>query len=283
MGKDLLTAFERIDAAADAEGAVPAAVLKTEFRRLGIDAPAEAAVIPVTDEKEPRGRRPESRRFNFGSDAKPAARAYRQIWDWFTRDIEPLADAKQSSLRPIDDTIRALEEERAKPGLSLLDRWMIDTNLAQLRVTRSKVNVAFPASPLDLAALGISAIGMVQVGNRANRCSGKATRFSTPTTLPRVLGGKQGRSRIWMNTARRSGGFILSRSMAPAMYHRQRFQDRKADGSSCGTPSTPKRRFGTTSVASQSSIPSPCSIRGCPSRSDGASTRGFTRSKPCDN
>jgi len=167
VGKDLLTAFERIDAAADAEGAVPAAVLKTEFRRLGIDAPAEAAVIPVTDEKEPRGRRPESRRFNFGSDAEPTARAYRQIWDWFTRDIEPLADAKQSSLRPIDDTIRALEEERAKPGLSLLDRWMIDTNLAQLRVTRSKINVAFPSSPLDLAALGIAAIGMVQVGNRA--------------------------------------------------------------------------------------------------------------------
>ncbi|HUF81460.1 MAG TPA: HNH endonuclease, partial [Burkholderiales bacterium] len=33
--------------------------------------------------------------------------------------------------------------------------------------TRSKVNVAFPSSPLDLAAAGISAIGVVQLGSRA--------------------------------------------------------------------------------------------------------------------
>ena len=95
------------------------------------------------------------------------ADGFRRIWAWLGQDIAPLAEAKRSALRPYDETIRALQEERKKPGLSLFERWNIDMNLAQLLTTRSKINVTFPSSPLDLAALGISAIGVVQVGSRA--------------------------------------------------------------------------------------------------------------------
>jgi hypothetical protein len=164
LGRDLKRAFSRIGAAAGADGRVPTAVLADERRRLGIEPEGRGPMAQLAEAGGPDA--PVSRRWRFGAGAEPMARGIMEMWRWLTSDIKPLGEAKQGTLAQIDATVRALRAKREKPGIGFLDRWSIDTTIAQLQVQRSKIAVFFPSTPLDLAAAGISAIGVVQVGRR---------------------------------------------------------------------------------------------------------------------
>lgn len=166
LGVELRKTFSILTAGQQRDGTTLAPHWQSEFRRLGIE-PESRFGVQLAEAGNPKSGAPPSRSWNFGTDAEVTAHGIGLIWKWLTQDIKPLADIKQGSLRPIDETIRALEKRLDDPNIGSLERWHVLSTLARLKVSRSKINIAFPSSPLDLATLGISAIGIIQVGNRA--------------------------------------------------------------------------------------------------------------------